>query len=354
MAKFAAAAVAVALAILVPAGTAGAHGAAPHARLVVSPTRLSYLGGRVSLRWSSTHAKNCTLAANPGFVSLVKPKRVRCNGRLSLTLDRAGDATRWTFRFRARDGRGRGTTVRRTLVRRRPPFLVSANWAGYFVPSNDPVTEVSGEFTVPTLDCGHIPHSGVSTWVGTGGVGGSSGDLLQTGVRSNCILGSQAVNPAWWALFPAYREVDFDSGFVSAGDSIRASVTKNADGSWTTRLDDLTSGISGIMTTGDAYGTVSDSNPTVWLEQDGTAANVSYAGGYTADWIVEDFEERGRLATLADFGTIGFTNLTTSLPPSWILTSPEGVGIGDALGNLWAIPSQPDPSSRGFSVSYNG
>jgi hypothetical protein len=239
-------------------------------------------------------------------------------------------------------------------VLRAPPFLVSANWSGYVVPSSDPVTEVSGEFTVPKLDCRRTSNSGESMWVGIGGAGGATGDLLQTGVRSNCILGSQDVNPGWWAEFPAYRETDFDSRFVSASDSIRATVSRNSDGSWTTRLDDLSTGVSGVMSTGGSYGTISDSSPTVWLDKEGSAAHVSYSGGYTAEWILEDFYQgNGELATLADFGSVAFTALTTSLP-SWGLSGDEQVGIGDQDGRLWAAPSGPDSSGRGFSVSYTG
>jgi hypothetical protein len=139
---------------------------------------------------------------------------------------------------------------------------------------------------------------------------------------------------------------------VSPGDSILASVTKNADGSWTTRLDDLTTGVSGLMTTGASYGTALDSNPSVLVHVEGSTAGVTYAGGYTAEWIVEDFgRSDGSLVPLADFGTIAFTGLTTSLA-SWGLTEDEQVGIGDGFGNLYAAPSGPDSSRYGFSVTY--
>ena len=344
----------VVLASLLTCASARAGDAAPTARLSVSPGRLSYLGGRVALSWSSTHAKSCVLSAKPRFWPKRKSARVRCTGRLNRALRPASRAGRWTFTLRATSAAGHVTVVRRTLVRRAPPFLVSANWAGYLVRSTSPVTAVSGDFTVPRLDCRGTNNSGESMWVGIGGAGGSTGDLLQTGVRSNCILGTQEVNPGWWAEFPAYRETDFDSTFVSAGDSIRATVSRNADGSWTTRLDDLTAGVSGVMSTGGSYGTVRDSSPTVWLEREGSASTVSYAGGYTAEWILEDFYEGlGRLAPLARFGRVSFTGLSTSLP-SWALTPDEELGIGDFGGRLWAAPSGPDASGRGFSVTYTG
>jgi peptidase A4-like protein len=337
-------------------GGATRAGAAPppRARLSVSPARVSYLGGRVSLRWSAAHAQACTLSAKPRLWFGRVRRRVSCSGRFSLSLHPASLAARWTLTLTARDTRGRVAVVQRRLVLRAPPFPVSANWSGYVVPSAGLVTQVSGRFTVPRLDCSGGVHAGVSTWVGIGGAGKTAGPLLQTGVRTVCISGTQFANAGWWAEFPRYPEVDFDGRFVSAGDSMRASVSRNADGSWTTRLDDLTTGISGVMTTGKSYGTVRDSDPSVWLQEDGSAAGAAYSGGYTAEWIVDDFEQADMpLVPLADFGSIAFSGLTASLP-SWELTADERVGIGDADGNLWAVPTGPDPTGRGFAVRYTG
>jgi hypothetical protein len=260
---------------------------------------------------------------------------------------------RWTFKFKAWNARGQVSVATRRLVIQRPPFAVSRNWSGYVVPSSSPVTAVSGSFTVPRLNCSHTVNAGESTWVGIGGSGGSSGDLLQTGVRSDCIGGVQDNNPGWWEEFPENPEIDFNSLSVSAGDSIQATVSQNQDGSWTTRLDDLTTGVSGVMTTGGGYGTMSDSNWGVWLNQEGSAAPLSYGGGYTAEWIVEDFGlSNGSFVPFADFGSVAFTGLTTSLP-SWALTSHEQVGLGHGP-LLLAEPTGPDSTGRGFSVTYTG
>jgi hypothetical protein len=325
------------------------------ARLTVSPARVSYLGGRVSLRWSAPGARSCTLQAKPRLWPGRLLRQVGCSGgRLSRTLRPASLAARWTLTFRARDTDGRVAVVRRKLVLRAPPFPVSANWSGYVVPSESLVTEVSGRFTVPELDCSAGAHAGVSTWVGVGGAGTAAGPLLQTGVRSVCISATQSVNVGWWAEFPKYPEVDFDGTFLSSGESVGATVSRNADGSWTTRLDDLTSGISGVMTTEQSYGTVRDSDPSVWLDEQGSAAGAAYPGGRSVEWIVEDFQQADMpLIPLADFGSIAFTGLSTSLP-SWGLTPRERVGIGDADGNLWAAPTAPDGTGRGFAVRYTG
>jgi len=169
-----------------------------------------------------------------------------------------------------------------------------------------------------------------------------------------CIGGVQRQSVGWWEEFPENAETDFATMSVSPGDSIQASVSQNSDGSWTTRVDDLTKGVSGVMTTGDGYETQLDSNPGVWLHEEGATTSVTYKGGYTAEWIVEQFGTiSGALVPLADFGKVAFAGLATSLP-SWTLTSGEQVGIGDENGLLWAAPSGPDSSGRGFSVSYTG
>jgi hypothetical protein len=159
-------------------------------------------------------------------------------------------------------------------------------------------------------------------------------------------------NPGWWEEYPPLPEKDFATLSIAAGDSMQASVVRNPDGSWTTRLDDLTKGISGVMTTSGHYGTIRDSDG-VWVVDEGLSAALSYAGGYTAEWIVEDFAfSDGSFAPLADFGTVAFSGLTTSLL-SWTLTTEEQVGLG-AGPLLLAAPSGPDSSGRGFSVSFIG
>jgi Peptidase A4 family len=325
----------------------------PKAHLSVTPGKLTYVGGRTTIKWSTSGSTRCTLLSSPRLWRGKNPNRVRCNGRVSVVLPPADQALRWTLTLRARNAKGRAAVVRKTLAVHGPPFAISSNWSGYVIgPSITPITAVSGRFTVPTLNCKHTPNAGQSEWVGIGGAQGSSGELLQTGVRSDCFAGAQFDHVGWWEEFPQSAETDFKTMTVSPGDAVEASVTRNADGSWTTRLDDLTSQISGLMTTGTGYGTVLDSSPTVWLHEEGATAGISYAGGFSAEWIVEDFgRSDGSLVPLADFGTIAFTGLTTSLA-SWGLTADEQVGIGDGFGNLYAAPSGPDSSRYGFSVTY--
>jgi hypothetical protein len=325
----------------------------PKARLKVTPGQLTYRGGHLKLGWSASNAKVCTLSAKPRFWSGPNPARVKCRGKLSVTLPELAVGVHWRFTFKAKSAGGRASTTRRTLVIHKPPFAVSSNWSGYVVPSATPFTAASGQFTVPTLNCKKTPNAGETVWVGTGGVG-TSGDLLQTGVVSQCNGGTQVENPGWWEEYPEGPATLFDSMTVSPGDQIVASVSQNPDSTWTTRLDDLTTKVSGVMHTGDRWGTVLDSDPSTFVTTEGDASAITYTGGRTAEWIVEDYATTGGLLVpFADFRTVTFTNLATNLP-SWALTANEQVGLGDRSGLLLAAPSAPDATGKGFSVSYTG
>ncbi len=231
------------------------------------------------------------------------------------------------------------------------PISRSANWSGYVVPSSASlVTEVSGEWTVPTLDCAATPNGIAGIWVGIGG--DSSGVLLQTGVFPTCVDGEQQ-NVGWWEEYPSSRnhEANFADFPVSAGDVIEASVYETTTGAWQTRVNDLSTGLSGIMITGEGWGVYSDGSGSSFPEQ-GSTAGLSYSGGYTAEWIVED-PGTGTTTTpapFADYGTVTFSDLTTSLP-SWSLTSDEAV---EMVQRSTVLSTPSPPSTHGFSVNYTG
>jgi hypothetical protein len=291
------------------------------------------------------------MASSQPFWRGPNPAHVRCRGSFGGTLRAVAATFGWKFTFTARNAKGKAV-ARRTFEIHAPPFSISTNWAGYAINPGPGITEASGQFTVPTLNCSVTTDATEATWVGIGGDGAGTGDLLQTGVQSTCAGGTQVENPAWWEEFPEYYSVNFQTMSVSPGDQIKASVYQANDGSWVTRVDDLTTGISGLMHTGDAWGTILDSNSTTWLQQEGDASTVSYNGGSSAEWIVEDPGlSNGSQAPFADFGTVAFNNLTTSLS-SWNLTGSDAIGLSDKYNDLLAAPSA--PSSNGFSVTYTG
>lgn len=234
-----------------------------------------------------------------------------------------------------------------------PPFVgqASTNWSGYVASSpGPPITEAGGEWTVPNLDCTATPNAGVATWVGIGGAsvgtGSSSGVLLQTGVSADCVDGLQQDTP-WWEEYPSQpnNEVDFSGLPVAPGDLVRASVYEAAGGAWVTRLDDLTSHLSGVMVTGTGWGVSLDGTSTFSAE--GSTAGLSYAGGTSAEWIAEDYQQSGALVPLAAFGTLSFQSLTTSLA-SWSLVASDAVEMVQA-STVLALPSP--PGADGFSIA---
>jgi hypothetical protein len=230
----------------------------------------------------------------------------------------------------------------------------SSNWAGYVISSGGPlVTEASGQWKVPELDCARTPAGGLATWVGIGGAigagGTSTGELLQTGVTTSCNAGSQS-NIAWWEEYPSTpnSEIDFSGLALAPGDVVRASVYKAAGDTWVTRLDDLTTGESGVMVTGEGWGVSFDGSGT--FSDQGSTANLFYSGGTSAEWIAEDYEQAGSLVPLAAYGTLTFSQLTTSLSP-WSLTASDAVEMVQN-GSVLSVPSA--PGSDSFTVAYTG
>lgn len=225
----------------------------------------------------------------------------------------------------------------------------TGNWAGYVIQSGQDIQYVSGEWTVPTLDCQQTPNAVDGVWAGIGGVVPGQA-LLQTGVGDTCSNGSQQ-DQAWWELADAHAPFDFNLA-ISPGDEMQASVYLDpSSDQWVTRIDDLTTGWSGWMTAGGTYGIERDGSES--YIQEGSASNISYAGGSTVEWVVEGpglIEAGANFQPLADFGTVQFSDLRAGLP-SWSLNPLEQELI-NYDNQIVAEPGSPD--GDGFSVSYTG
>jgi hypothetical protein len=61
----------------------------------------------------------------------------------------------------------------------------STNWAGYVIRPGRDVDDVSGEWTIPAVNCQQTPNALDAVWAGIGGVV-SGQHLLQTGVSDSC------------------------------------------------------------------------------------------------------------------------------------------------------------------------
>ena len=203
------------------------------------------------------------------------------------------------------------------------PGLAATNWSGYVLTGGG-YQVVSGEWTVPTLNCAVVPNGGTSDWVGVNGWVDPA-DLFQGGTSSTCSGGSQS-NVAVWsdgALGYAWQQ----QFTVSAGDVISAQVQQSSLGTWTATVTDVTTG------------------------QSATASESAVYAGSSAEWIAEDSGVQGssNLTPLADFGVVTFTNL--GVVPTSALTYADAIEMQTSGGTAEAMPSQPQGDTS-FSVSY--
>jgi hypothetical protein len=104
------------------------------------------------------------------------------------------------------------------------------------------------------------------------------------------------------------------------------------------------------MVTGSGWGVSTDGGDGTFLKQ-GSTAGLSYSGGYTAEWIAEDYAlADGTLAPLANFAPVTFSDLRTSLTP-WYLTPSDGLGL---VQNSVTLATPSSVTGNSFSISYAG
>ena len=182
---------------------------------------------------------------------------------------------------------------------------------------------VSGEWTVPTLNCAVVPNGGTSDWVGVNGWVDPA-DLFQVGTSSTCSGGSPSNFAVWsdGALGYAWQQ----QFTVNGGDVISAQVQQSSSGTWTATVTDVTSG------------------------QSSTASESAVYAGSSAEWVAEDSGVQGssNLTPLADFGIVTFTNLQVA--PTSALTYADAIEMQTSGGTSEAMPSQPQGAS--FSITY--
>ena len=171
-----------------------------------------------------------------------------------------------------------------------PLVSIGRNWAGNVVDTNilnpqPTVNSVSASWTVPTVNTGTDGYS--SAWIGIGGQFDNT--LIQVGTEQDSTNGS-ATYYAWYELLPS-TATPITTIKVSPGDQISASIS------------------------------MVNLNSTVWsisIEDQSTHASFQNNFNYnsprlTAEWIVERPEINGALATLANFGSVTFTDCNANL-----------------------------------------
>jgi Peptidase A4 family len=197
----------------------------------------------------------------------------------------------------------------------------SDNWSGYVLPTaSGSVTQVEGDWTVPTANCASTPNAFSSSWVGIDGQMDSQ--VLQTGTETDCVKGQQ-LDYGWFENYPS-PPVGLDIA-VHSGDVISGELVEVAPGYWSYTLTDLTSGQ-----------VVTSPSP------------IAYQGpGSSAEWIEEDPGDQ--VHPLTDFGTIDFSGL--SVNGSTPIMDPSDNSLNMVQnGQLEAQPSQ--FGNDVFSVAY--
>ena len=214
------------------------------------------------------------------------------------------------------------TGVRATSVTQK---WASRNWSGYAV-TGSRYTSVGGTWRVPTVTDASLRKTAEysSTWVGIDGFLRHDYNLIQTGTEQDWVDGT-AFYQAWWEILPAY-ETPIPSITVHPGDTMSASITQGGS-QWTIVLTDITTGQS--FTTKQFYrGALS-----------------------SAEWIQEAPTVGRRIASLADYGTVDFTQVTANGANPDLTNSESGVMVKRG-GAVISSPSAPDAAGDAFAVAF--
>jgi len=201
----------------------------------------------------------------------------------------------------------------------------SSNWAGAVWDTYPSGTfkAVTGTFVVPTPSA---PDGSASAWVGIDG--DTCGNaILQTGVDFNYNGGSISFD-AWYEWYPDYA-YNFNGISISAGDTIKLTVTASSTTSGTAVIENVSTGKTVKKSLSSSYALCEEN----------------------AEWIVEDYTEGSGLVPLCDFGTVGFTNAYATTK-SGSKVSPNGATVIDMQQNGKVLTSV-TKSSSGVAIKYS-
>jgi len=220
--------------------------------------------------------------------------------------------------------------------------VTSTNWSGYAVTgASGSITKVNGSWIVPAVSC---PASGTlysSHWVGIDGF--TSKTVEQTGTDSDCSKGVPQYY-AWYEFYPSPSH-KISGMSVSPGDKIVAVVT-------------YTSGAFYVFITDFSTGSTFSAS-----------AKVSGAARSSAEFIVEAPSicvlVKCKLASLANFGTVGFGYDNTGLLYTCYITKNGKAGTLGSFGSsiqeitmvdksnlVKAQPSPISPDGTSFTVQW--
>lgn len=201
----------------------------------------------------------------------------------------------------------------------------SRNWSGY-VSNNGTYTSVTGTWTVPQVTT--TDHTATdATWIGIGGV--SSSDLIQSGTQNVVTPAGQVTTTAFYEILPD-PSTPITSLTVKPGDSVTATITEQGTGQWSISFKD--------NNTGQSYQTSVTYNSSV----------------SSAEWIEEAPSNGVSVLPLDNFGTLPFSNGSTTLNGSQVSISgsnAHAVTMLNNQGQALATPSSLESDGASFSVS---
>lgn len=217
--------------------------------------------------------------------------------------------------------------------------VTSTNWSGYAVADASQFTDVKGTWVQPTATCSaYLVQQYAAFWAGIDGY--SSSSVEQLGTDSDCTGHNKPSYYAWYEMYPA-DSVDLSTTTypVKPGDTLSAEVSVTG----TTFTLTLKSSRGWTFTT----------------TQTGSGLAQS-----SAELIAEAPEICGyfscRLAELANFGTINFTNAEAAVSgggdePFSDFTynsGPHDIIAESTTGTVKAKPSPLSASGNAFSIAW--
>jgi uncharacterized repeat protein (TIGR02543 family) len=215
----------------------------------------------------------------------------------------------------------------------------SSNWAGY-VDTGGTFSAVSANWVVPTVTCNTSGDQYAVQWVGIDGYGSST--VEQDGTTTDCI----GTTPSYGAWYEMYGDANVNNGYsvnlststypVVPGNAMSASVTYAA-GEWTLDIADVTVG---------------------WTFSIVIATPSPPPSQVSAEWIAEDpgiCTPTCAIGSLADFGTVTFTNASvTSSGTTGSITSDgvTAIEITDGSNVVMAAPGLLNGAGTSFTDTW--
>jgi autotransporter-associated beta strand protein len=215
----------------------------------------------------------------------------------------------------------------------------STNWSGYLVSApSGAFTDIDSTWVIPTV---HASSSGTTysaDWIGFDGV--SDGTVEQCGTSGDVTSGGTASYYAWYEFYPL-SETEIPSLLVHPGDTMTAEITYEPS------EYSSTSGYAYYFDLSDQTDGESYTNTIYTMNNDARSS---------AEWISEAPSVNGTQATLANYGSVTFSNDVAALNGG----SDEALGslgangevIYDQSSKYYAMPTALDSTGTEFSILY--